>query len=111
MSKAKINVKDLSPGERLILLRRRTGATQAEEAEEHGVSLLRYRRWEKDEIEGAPKVPLGKLKPGEIAFVLRRRKGLSLRAAADEMGVCPWWLRQMETGQVNQKRLLDFWNL
>lgn len=99
----------LSTAERLLIDRRRRRETKAEAAERLSVSLYRYTQWESDG-KGAPSPPLGELGGYESSVVLRVRSGLSSAEVAADVGVSPWWLRQMEMGDIGSSRLQAFWD-
>lgn len=108
-----LTTKDLTPGERVYLERRRHGWTMAAAAEWWGVSLYRLERWELDaESDSGPSVPrvsLGRLTQGEAMHILRRRAGVSAAAMAELLGVSRWWLCRMESGTAPADRLADYW--
>jgi DNA-binding XRE family transcriptional regulator len=105
---------ELTAGERLYIYRRRCEYTQAEMAEEHGISCKTYRDWETG-VKSPPKdvkSPIGNLKNHEVATTLRRRKGINQPDLAEEIGVCTWWLCQMETGRAPMSdALIEYWGL
>lgn len=104
-------VSELTHGERLIISRRRAGLTQTEAAEEYGVSLYKYRLWEKGESE-PPKVAVpGRLKPYEKCVLARLRNKQTIRELAAELELCRWWVQQMERGQQPCDRLMSHWGL
>lgn len=108
---------DLTPGERLLISRRRQDLTQAQMADALGMSLLAYRSMElgEERIPGGykiPKVALGVLAPFEQAVILRHRSGKSQADTCADMGISKWWLRRMEINDdCNTDRLLSYWNL
>lgn len=104
-----LKLRDLTSGERLLLLRRREHRSQIEMARTLGVTRYHYRLWELDEIEGAPSASLRKLRPYERCFILRRRSGLSQSEAAQEAGVSPNWVCAMEYGEAPSGRLEALW--
>jgi DNA-binding XRE family transcriptional regulator len=104
-----LQLKDVTDGERLLLERRRHQESQRDAAARHGVSRYRYRRWEADSEDGAPRVPLQRLREYEACFLLRRRTGTPLHELAAAAGVSRWWLCQMEYGQAPAARLVRFW--
>jgi len=104
-----VKASELSKGEKLLIQRRREGQTQAQAAEEQGVSLYVYRRWEADTVADAPKVGVGRLDEYEQYFLLRKRSGRTLAETAEELDVCRWWLCQMESGEAPIDRLRDYW--
>jgi DNA-binding transcriptional regulator YiaG len=103
-----VNPNDLTPAERVLLQRRRSGHSQREAAKAQGVTLYQFRKWETGE-EDPPRVSLGELRPHEVCFLRRRRAGISVQDLAAELDVTPWWLTQMEYGRQGCQRLLDYW--
>ncbi len=101
---------DLTKGERLLLERRRAGEPLEAAAARHGVTLYRYRLWERDEDDGAPRVPVGRVEYHEAARLMRGRVGASVRELAELVGCSPYWLTRMEAGEAPVDRLRDFWS-
>lgn len=108
-----VNGKELSTGERLLILRRRRGQSQKQAAEALGVSLYCYRQWESDEQAETdpPKVRSPKLALHEQCFLRRVRAGLSLADLAGELGLSRWWVCKMEQGKAPPERLLEHWGI
>lgn len=104
-----LTAKDLTKGERLLLERRRAEETKPEAAARHGVSFYRYDRWERDIDNEAPRVAVGVLEFREVSLIRGQRAGASVRDFAELVGVSPWWLTQIETGQVSDERIRSFW--
>ncbi len=108
---------DLTPGEKLLIFRRREELTQAQMAEKLAVSLLAYRAMEQDAEyipcdRKIPRVSLeGKLAVWEVAVILRFRSGLTQAETAIDMDISKYWLRRMETNSAPLDRLLEHWNL
>lgn len=80
---------DLSPGERLWLVRRRAGSTLLAQAATYGVTEWQYGEWERDR---RPDVPWARLAPnrltaGEQCALARRRADLNLRRVAALTGL------------------------
>jgi len=100
----------LTPGERLLIQRRRTAKNQTEAARFYDLSDWQYRQCEADEARTIPAPPLGKLRPHEACMIMRRRAGMKRTELAAKIGVSGWWLTQMERGQVPAKRLVEFWS-
>jgi len=103
-----LSAKELTPGERLLIVRRREGTTKADCASGCGVTLYRYNRWESDDEVG-PTAKTGRLAFHEQSMLLRRRAGVSVADFAKLVGVSPWWLRQMEIGEAPDDRLRAYW--
>lgn len=81
---------DLTPGERLWLMRRRCGATMADHAETvYGVTEWQYGEWEHDRRANVPWVAVTpkQLTPGEQCALARRRADLNLRRLAKLTGL------------------------
>jgi len=108
-TKPLISVHDLSPGEALVIARRRDGTSQSRAARDLGVGRMTYSRMEND-LHATPFcVLLGKLAEHEIFYLLRRRAGLSRAQLASTLGVSLSWLTDMERGRVSNRRLSYFW--
>lgn len=110
-----LRVRDLTPGERLLLERRRLGETKPAAADRYGVSLYRYGQWERDDpaaraVSDVPR-PRGllRLEFHEASFLLRRRAGVTVEAFAAAAGMSAWWLTRIERGQEKPALLAAFW--
>lgn len=99
----------LTPSERLLVYRRRCGHTQTQAAQERGFTEWHYRMMEAGN-RTCPSVYIGKMKLYESAVILRRRLKIKRTTLAKMIGISCWWLTQMERGQVNPKRLIEFWS-
>lgn len=112
-----LKVSDLSPGEKLLTLRRRMKLTQAQMANKYGVTLVAYRDMELDAdyIRGNREVPSvnlgGRLAAHEVAVILRFRSGMSQAEMAIDIGLSKHWLRKMEINAVPNDRLLEYWGI
>lgn len=106
----RLNVSDLTRGEKIYLHRKRLGYTQFEMAVDLGVGLSEYRAMELDE-EGTrpPYTTLHKLEPHEACATWRRREGISKEQLALELGVTSYWVGRMEAGTAPVKRLAKYW--
>ena len=105
-----LNTRDLTPGERLILDRRREGMTKAATAAAYGVTLYRYSQWEAGTwSEEIPTPSLGRLAVHESSHIQRRRAGLSVVDFAKAIGTSAWWVTRMEAGTAPPDRLVEFW--
>lgn len=111
-----MHAKDLSVGERLFLIRKRSGETMAAASDAFDVSLNLYRKWERDEAVPDPEhgvtkafLSLGRLTKEERYLVQRRRSGLTMREIASHLGCCPWWVRRMELGEADDGPLAEYW--
>ena len=101
----------LSNGERLLVQRRRDGLTQRQAANEHGVTLYRYRQWETTEssVNGVPKVNVGRLRVHEQCLVYRCRARMTQAQAAKASGMSKYWLWLIEQGEEDGTKLIEFW--
>lgn len=105
-----MKITNLTKGERLLLKRRRDEKSQRETADDHGVSLYLYRRWETDGDKiGSPSIEIGMLALHEICFIRRKHSGFALGDLAEKLGVSRWWLCKMEYGRANCDRLVAYW--
>lgn len=105
----RVTTSDLTLAERVFLYRRRAGLTQAEAAEEAGVSVYQYRALERGEREDPVSVPLGRLRPHERCVILRRRAGLTIDRFAQLVRLSRWWVVQMERGAKAPDALVELW--
>lgn len=106
---------ELTKNEKLIVVRRRLGQNQQERAEILGVPLGRYRQWEMGATNlmynyRCPDTALHGVTEAEHLFILRKRAGFSQKEIAEAMGVSDVWVRKMEAGVGNLKRLQEFWD-
>lgn len=107
-------IKSLTEGEQLFIVRRRADLTQKEMAVKVGVSLRRYQNIElsKDHLQGGIGELYrfgGELTDLEKSILIRRRKGMKQPKLADMMQVSLGYIKAMERGKENPKRLIDFW--
>ena len=103
---------ELSPGQRLVIARRRLGETQAEAALRLGLPESAYCCAELDQscVWDIPVPTLGRLRPHEKCLFERLRYGRqSQQAVANAVGVSRYWLGQMERGLANCDRLVQYW--
>ena len=80
---------ELSPGERLLIWRRRQRKTIRQAAKLLGTTPWRYKQWEYDrDVEKfpAPPVPLEPLSTGEACVIARRRARWSIKQVARKAG-------------------------
>lgn len=104
---------DLTPGEKLVLRRRRDNHNQVEAAEKLGVGLRTYRRWEQDE-EVPPRTALralGVVPLHEQCYLARRRKGVQRQQLAKKLKVSRLWITLMEQGKAPVALLANYWKL
>ena len=100
---------DLTTGERLFLHRFREQKSAATVANEFGVGLRQYRRWEED-VEPYPgDVDLGGILPNEHYRIMRRRSGLSREEIGKRIGLSHTVIALAERGRRDLKPLIEFW--
>jgi len=107
-------IRSLTEGEQLFIVRRRADLTQKEMSVKVGVSLRRYQNIElsKDHLQGGIGELYrfgGELTDLERAILIRRRKGMKQPKLAEMMRVSLGYIKAMERGKENPKRLIDFW--
>ncbi len=116
----------LTPGERLLVWRRREWISQATAACHLAVSTSTYRRYESDEygIADTPYVQLHRrgraitckganptLSPAEECVIARRRGGLTQVMVAQYIGRSRWYVNMVENGHLPAGRLIEFFRL
>lgn len=100
----------LTPGERLLIHRRRLGLNQREAARRCNISMTRYSLWERGQAVPTVDVPtIDELLPHERAMLYRRRCGTTQGDVATELGLCRWWVNLMERGERPCDLLIDYW--
>lgn len=103
----------LSPGETLLIWRRRMGWTQIMAANSFGVSIFKQKLAEYD-APSAVDFPYKRLKfkltAYEKCLLYRKRAKRTQSSVAQALGVSRNWLRMMETGEVDASPLLKYWN-
>ena len=107
-----MNAPPMTPGEHLELRRRRDDCTQAEAAGLLGVPVYRFRQWEADQQEGAPRLDAGDMALFEWCWLMRRRSGLRLRDVGERLGLSPKWIHRAERGAITDLQLTalaQFW--
>lgn len=105
-----LTTSDITPGERLLIERRRSFQTQAEAARYYGLSEWCYRQCESDKSNALPLTPIGRLQAHESCMLMRRRAGMKRTELAIEVGISGWWLTRMERGQIPADRLVSYWS-
>lgn len=101
-------VEEVTIGERLLIFRRRDGISQAEAAQQHGVSRNMYGEMERAESEPCIIVELS---VPEKCLIMRRRRGYTQQECADRLGVTRFWYNQMEKGSAPVAELAKFWGI
>ncbi len=110
MVSSMIRSKTLTKGERLTVLRRREGVTQAKAAKARGLSVYLYRRFEEGlDVDECPTVRPFSLRPNETCFLLRSRAGLNLDEMSELTAYSRTWLTKMERGSVDCAPLVAAW--
>ena len=101
----------LSPGQKLLIYRRRLGETQAEAARRLRMPESSYCCAELDQQHGwkidAPR--LGRLREHEKCLIFRLRRGWSQDWVARAIGCSRYWFGKMERGEVNPGTLVNYW--
>lgn len=102
-----------TPGESLLLWRRRKGMNQVDAAAHFEIPLEHLRAIEAGRGLRAPRIHLGTLRPYEVCYLLRRRvtPELTQRALAQRLGLTRLWVIQMEGGVAPCDRLVKYWKL
>lgn len=101
---------EVTPGERLLIERRRAGQNQTEAAASYDLSEWQYRQCEADRSNAIPVTPIGRLQAHESCMLMRRRAGMKRTELAVQVGISGWWLTRMERGQIPADRLVAFWS-
>lgn len=104
-------LRKLTAGERLFILRRRDGLSQTVEAGRQGVTRFIYGAWELDRnIPYDLVIPIiEKLEPHERCVLYRRRAGKTQDAIAMDMDMSRYWVNLMENGRAPSDDLLWYW--
>lgn len=102
----------LSPGEKLLIWRRRMDWNQAEAAGHFNVSIFAYvlAEYDKKEDFKYKKNIQITLRDNEKCLIYRRRSKKTQSQVAKEAGICRNWLRMQEMGKVPCENLVRFWN-
>lgn len=98
----RLNVSELSPGERLFIWRHRKGVDQFEAAWLKKTTYRVYGKWERDEntIAACPKGTVGAELTGlEKCLLLRRRAKMTQKELAKAMSVSTGWVKVLESGR------------
>ena len=101
----------LSPGEQLLIWRKRQKWNQATAAKHFKRSLFHLKLAEYDKIDNFkyPKLDLGELAPHERCLIYRKRSGKTQEEIAPFIGIGRYWLQLQERGVVSCHRLLGYW--
>jgi transcriptional regulator with XRE-family HTH domain len=96
----------------MFLYRRKKALTQRACAQELGVTAVKYGRFERQDMRTVyrPEKPTIEYSKLELCVILRKREKISQVHLARAIGISAYWLRQMEKGKCNSKRLVDFWD-
>ena len=107
----------LTKAEKMVVARKRLKQSQRQRSEILGVPFGRYRQWESgvENLLEDFKCPDTSIKESdlyeyEICMLKRRRAGLTQSKIARLLGVTAVWVRKMEAGDGNVKRLKEYWN-
>jgi transcriptional regulator with XRE-family HTH domain len=102
-------LRPLTPGESLLVARRRAGLSQQALGGIYGVGAGRVKKWEDDRSD-VPPVSLGQIEAREWCFILRRREGLTHHQVAEQLGLKAKWVHRAERGErANAAPLILFW--
>lgn len=102
----------LTPGELLVLHRRRLGESQTEAAKRLGVGRKLCALWEIDAKEYIGALPdIDAVADHEVVFILRRRSGKSRADMVKAVGINRTWLTAMERGDMDCSPLKDYWKV
>lgn len=98
---------DLTPGEKLLLDRRRRKETLSKAASRWGATLAAYKGWETG-AKGAPDVKLRGMTLPEQWVVLRLRAGLTQDQLAEKCGIWQTDVSKTEHGVKNFREIREF---
>lgn len=102
----------LTIGERFLIHRMRLGKSQESFASGIGLSRNQFGKLERD-AKDAPVIPppsiIRNLRDYEKCLILRKRSGKSQDQCALEMKISRFWFNKMESNQVSNQALIDFW--
>lgn len=102
----------LTPGELLVLHRRRLDESQTEAAKRLGVGRKLCALWEIDAKEYIGALPdIDAVADHEVVFILRRRSGKSRADMVKAVGINRTWLTAMERGDMDCSPLKDYWKV
>jgi transcriptional regulator with XRE-family HTH domain len=106
----------LTPGERLLVARRRRHWSQPQAAHHLGVSRDQYQDWEsgKFEIPSAAAqcaISIDHLRDYEVCMLLRRRLGITELEMGRMVGLSRQWVSMIERGAAPAATLVAYWEL
>ena len=105
-------IADLTPGERLLIYRRRRDESQEQAARRLNITRNVYGRLERDCEDWQIHLPkMRELQIHEKCLLVRRRNRKTQEEIAAEIGVTRFWMNQMETGKGSCDCLAEFWGL
>lgn len=103
----------LGKGERLVLMRHRSGISQEDAAKKMRVGRFIYGAWERGEVpeKMMPTVKLfRRVTELERLMLYRKRSHMTQRRLAMYIGVSRYWLNLMENGGADCAKLKEFWD-
>ncbi len=103
----------LTPGEELLIWRKRQDWNQIKAAKHYKVSVFTYKLAEydkTDKFEYAP-IHIYPLEPHEKCLIYRKRSGIKQKDLTLQVGCGVYWLRLQEKGKVSADRLLNWWEM
>ena len=98
-----------TPGERLLIWRRRNGTSIPEACTIFETSKTIIKKWEQGERHDVPYVELYMLQAWERCFLVRYRNRISLVTMAITMGVHRDTITHWERGRKDWTKLADYW--
>jgi len=113
LTQEEVTFQTITQAEKLMLWRRRLGLTQDQAGRRFGVSGWVYGEMER----GAQPAPVYAwrgpflLKDHEKCVIYRLRAGVTQQAVAAELDCSRIWVNQMESGQANCDKLIEFWEV
>jgi transcriptional regulator with XRE-family HTH domain len=97
-----------TPGEWLLLQRRRRRQSQPEAARRYRVTRDVYQRWERG-LDDGPAVAPFPLRDYEVCMLLRRRKGWNELEMGGKVGLSRQWVSMIERGSAPPDTLVAYW--
>ena len=99
----------VSPGEKMLIDRRRRGENQADTAKRLDTNLTYYALEELDKYDDDPVMTTMRLKGHERCILHRRRSGKPQSEIAEVLGVARYSVNLMEHGTLSARMLVDYW--